>query len=116
MRKNLRNVVIAIVVVAGVGLVALGALALYANSEYTVCYGIFESRETAEDAADAGRREGFDVYVDHRASESAVEFESGETGQDAGAPRDAFREILAREGGVSGHGDSGCLERGPFDH
>ena len=94
----------------------MGALALYANSEYTVCYGIFESREAAEGAADAGRREGFDVNVDHRESESAVEFESGETGRDANAPRDAFRESLARERGISGHGDSGCLERGPFDH
>ena len=102
----------------GVGFltVGVGALFVYADTEFTVCYGIFKSKDAAERAADAGGEAGFEVDVDHRGSESAVEFESGETGEDAREPRRAFRQILRRERGISGHDVEGCLERGPFDH
>ena len=93
---------------------AYGALYLYAGSKFTVCYGIFDTRDAAERAADAGRDADFDVYVEHRRRESAVEFETGETGEDATDARRAYREILRREGCSSGHGKTGCLEREPF--
>ena len=52
--------------------------------------------------------------VEHRARRSAVEFATGDTGDEARAERAAFREILRREGGTSGHGEAGCLEREPI--
>lgn len=107
---------IGVVVVVGV-IVSLGvAFAIYANTEYTTCYGIFESRSAAESAAETAREAGFDAYVDHRASESAVQFQSGETGDDAREPRRTFREIVSREHGRLGHPGNGCLEMPRFGH
>ena len=105
------------IVLVLVGLVASAGVVLYiyAGTEYTVCYGAFKSREDAERAADAGRGAGLDVEVDHRATESAITFESGETGEDADGARRTFRAILRRERGSPGHPDGGCLERQPFD-
>ena len=105
-----------------IGLVAIGGVALYAylGAEYTVCYGVFESKAAAERAAEAGRDADFDADVDHREDDEvgpywAVEFETGETGDDARESRRAFREALRRERGRFGHPDGGCLERTPFD-
>lgn len=102
-------VLVGLLVSAGV------VLYIYAGTEYTVCYGTFESRDAAKRAADAGRNAGLDVEVDHRATESTVTFESGETGEDAGGARRTFRAILRRERGSPGHPGGGCLERQPFD-
>lgn len=102
-------VLVGLLVSAGV------VLYIYAATEYTVCFGAFESRYAAERAADAGRDADLDVEVDHRATESAVTFESGETGEEADEARRSFRAILRRERGSPGHPDGGCLERQPFD-
>ena len=106
---------IAVLVVVGLFVTAGVALYIYAGSEFTACYGVFESREAAERAADAGRDAGLDPEIDHRATESAVTFESGETGEDAREARGMFRAIVRRERGTLGHPDGGCLERQPFD-
>ena len=75
------------------------AFAIYANTEYTTCCGIFESRSAAESAAETGREAGLDACVDHRASYSkpAVQFQSGEIGDDAREPRRTFRAIVRSE-------------------
>lgn len=107
-----------IAVVAAFGLLMAGAAAFVlcgTNSEFTECYGIFRSREAAEQAADAARDVGLGTYVDHRSSESAVTFDTGETGSDASEHREAFREIVRREGGTLGHPGGGCVERTPLD-
>ncbi len=117
---GIKNVGIALaIVVVAVGLVVSAgvALYLYADSEFTLCYGIFKSRAAAERAAEAGRDAGFDdAQVDHRADGSAVTFESGETGDDASESRRTFREIVTRERGTLGHPGDGCLERKPLEH
>lgn len=105
---------VASLVVVTVLAVAVGAFYLYADSEYTVCYGIFKSREAADRAAAAGRDEDLNADVTGSDAGFAVEFETGETGEDAREARQAFRAVLRRERGTSGHGDTGCLERKPF--
>jgi hypothetical protein len=107
-------VVVALVAV-GMAVAVVVAFVLYANTaEYTECYGIFRSREAAEQAADA-RDVGLGTYVDHRKNESAVTFDTGETGGDAYEDRQAFREILDSEGGKLGHPGNGCVERTSFN-
>jgi hypothetical protein len=84
----------------------------YLTSEYTECFGSFDSPEAAERATDEARSAGFDAYVERR---SAVTFESPETGNDAGEFREVFHRILEREGGTFGHPGGGCLERQHFE-
>jgi hypothetical protein len=97
----------------------IGALVLlfiaYSNTEFTQCFGSFESVASAERAAEQMEDQGFDadLGVAGRPQESVI-FESGETGGDAAEFREAFWDTLEREGGKSGHGRTGCLERGPF--
>lgn len=99
----------------GLGVLVLVGLGvggyLWANSQFTACYAVFNSRAAAERAADAGRDAGLDPYVEHRASDSAVTFSTGETGEDARKARQAYREIVRRARGRLGHPDGGCLER-----
>ena len=100
----------------GVAVAVVAALVLYANTaEYTECYGVFKSREAAEQAADAARDVDLGTYVDHRENESVVTFETGETGADAGENRRAFRQIIDRESGKLGHPGNGCVERTHFN-
>ncbi|HEV2060536.1 MAG TPA: hypothetical protein VGR11_14365 [Solirubrobacteraceae bacterium] len=98
-------------------IVILGlVLVVYAKSEATTCYGIFDSGDAAGRAADAARDVGFDAEHEYRGSRSAVTFVTGETGDDAREARQTFRAIVKREGGRLGHPGNGCLERGPFEH
>ncbi len=103
------TVVVALLVAGGTALYA------YSKSEYTACYAIFKTKEAAEQAAETGRRQGLDPAVDHRAVETVVTFETGETGNDARQARRRFRAIVERERGILGHPGGGCLERGPID-
>jgi hypothetical protein len=113
---------IALLVVVGsvIGLVVIAAiaLALYAGTEYTVCYGAFKSKAAAERAAEAGDEADFNTSTEHRKDDQGsfwgVDFRTGETGDDARELRRAFRDIIRRERGEFGHPDGGCLEREPF--
>lgn len=93
---------------------AAGALYLWAGSEFTICYGRFDSRAAADRAARAGDDAGFSTDVRRREAQWSVEFETGETGADATERVQAFADILRRERGRSGHGPDGCLERTPL--
>lgn len=100
--RHVKKLGIGLIVVVGL-IVSVGvAFSIYANTEYTTCYGIFTSQRAAENAADDARATGLDAYVDHRPTESAVQFETGETGDDARDDRKTFREIVAREHGRLG--------------
>lgn len=90
------------------------------TNEFTECYGVFKTREAAERAATAGRHAGLGASVHatghpDRPDESAVAFDTGETGADAAEYLEAFREIIRREQGVLGHPGDGCVERGSFE-
>jgi hypothetical protein len=104
----------AVAVLAALAVATAASCFGYLGSEFTVCYGVFESRAQAEQAADAGRDAGLDPRVEHRPTESAVEFETGETGEDARDQRREFQRILREQGGMRGHPGEGCLERGPI--
>jgi hypothetical protein len=97
-----------IVTLAGAGYFALA-------SDFTECYGSFKTEEAAERAAGAAEDAGLDASVDHRRSESAVTFETGETGADAAEDRETFRKVLEQEGGELAHPGDGCVERGSFE-
>ena len=100
-----------------IGLVAIAvAVYLYAGTEYTTCYGVFKSKAAAEQAAEAGDDAGFDTATERLEDGEvgiywAVDFDSGETGDDARELRRAFRDIVRRERGKLGHSGSGCLEK-----
>jgi hypothetical protein len=108
-------------IVGGVVIVALaGAGYFWLTNEFTECYGVFKTREAAERAADAGRDEGLGASVHatghpNRPKESAVTFDTDETGADAAGDRETFREVLKQEGGELGHPSDGCVERGSFE-
>jgi hypothetical protein len=103
-------------VVGGVGIVALtGATYSLLASDFTECYGSFETREAADRAADAAEEAGLGASVDHRPTESAVTFDTGVTGTDATEDRKTFREVLKQEGGELAHPGDGCVERGSFE-
>ncbi len=110
----MRKVALVALVVVGLAAGCVAALYAYVNAEFTACYGIFPSRQAAERAADAARARGLDPEVDHRQTDSAVTFTTGETGNDARKARQAFREIVRRQGRL-GHPDGGCLERTFFN-
>jgi hypothetical protein len=102
--------------IAGAGLAVVGiAVYLYASSEYTACYGVFESQQAAEEAAEVARESGFDAEVEQPSSKQVdVTFESGETGGDAGEFRATFHKVVAQAGGEHGHPGTGCVERTPI--
>ena len=97
-----------IAVLAGVGYFLL-------TSQFTECYGSFKTRGAAERAASVAEDAGLGASIDHRRAESAVTFETGETGADAARDRETFREVLEQEGGELAHPDDGCVERGSFE-
>ena len=99
----------------GLAVIAVVGFYFWASAEFTECYGSFESREAAERAADRAEDAGLGTDVDHRRSESAVTFDTEETGDDAREARQAFREIIKVENGRLGHPGNGCLERAAFE-
>jgi hypothetical protein len=92
------------------------------DPEVTFCYALFGDRPAAERAAQAGRDAGLDTEVDYIVESQAehipprwgVTFMSFHTGENAREARTAYRQIRRQEGGKSGHGKTGCLERPPF--
>jgi hypothetical protein len=103
-------------IVGGAVMVVLGGTGYFLlTSQFTECYGSFKTREAAESAAEAAEDAGLGASVDHRPAESAVTFETGETGADATEDRETFREVLEQKGGELGHPDDGCVERGSFE-
>ena len=103
-------------IVGGVLVVAVaGAGYFLLTSQFTECYGSFQAEEAAERAVDAAEDAGLSASVDHRPTESAVRFETGETGADGAEDRETFREVLDREGGELAHPGDGCVERGSFE-
>lgn len=112
----MKRLAVTVLAVIGLLLTAIAGLYIYASSDYTVCYAIFESRGAAERAADEAGEIGFDADVDHRRSESAVTFQSGESAADAEEQRRAFADFVRRHDGTLGHPGDGCLERKPFEH
>ena len=112
MLAQMKNLGIGVLLVVGL-IVVLGiGFSVFANSETTTCYGLFESGDAAGRAADAARAAGFDTELEYQESETAVTFETGETGDDA----HTFRKIVEREDGELGHPGTGCLEQAPFEH
>ena len=95
---------VGVILIAGVGYSLL-------TKQFTECYGTFKTSEVAERAAEAGRDAGLGASV----NESAVTFETGDTGDDAAEDREAFREIVEREDGELGRPGNGCVERGSFE-
>ncbi len=112
----MKTLAIVVLAVSGLLVTAVGALYIYASSDYTDCYAIFQSRAAAERAADEADKIGFVPDVDHRRSESAVTFHSGESGADAQERRRVFGDFVRRHEGTLGHPGDGCLERKPFEH
>ena len=98
-------IVVALVVSLGI------AFSVWANREYTECYGIFPSADAAGKAQKAAAEAGLGIrHLDREDAEAAVIFEFDETGDDGRQARQTFREIVDREGGRLGHPGNGCLE------
>lgn len=98
-------IVVALVVSLGI------AFSLWANREYTECYGIFPSSDAAGRAENAAGEAGFGTRdLDREGAEAAVIFEFDETGDDGRQARQTFREIVEGERGRLGHPGDGCLE------
>ena len=92
------------------------AFLAYTSTEYSACYGSFESRESAERAADAADQAGYDADVEDGATgDVEVTFTSGETEEDARGFRDTFQRIVEQEGGTIEHDRNGCVERPPIE-
>jgi hypothetical protein len=105
-----------LVIVGGVAIAALaGAGYFLLTSQFTECYGSFKTEEAAERAADAAEDAGLGASVGHRPTNSAVTFDTGETGADAAEDRETFREVLRQEDGELAHPGDGCVERGSFE-
>lgn len=98
-------IVVALVVSLGI------AFSVWANREYTECYGIFPSADAAGRAENAAAEAGLDTRdLDRGGAEVAVTFESDDTGDDGRQARQTFREIIEGEQGRLGHPGDGCLE------
>lgn len=107
MRQFGIGVLIVVALVVGLGI----AFTVWANREYTECYGIFPSAAAAGRAEKAAGEAGLGTrHGDREGPEAAVTFEFDETGDDGRRPRQTFREIVAREDGRLGHPGNGCLE------
>jgi hypothetical protein len=99
----------ALIVVALV--VSLGIVfSVWANRQYTECYGIFPSADAAARAENAAGEADLDTRDRREGAEVAVTFEFDETGDDGRPARHKFREIVEHEGGRLGHPGNGCLE------
>jgi len=107
----MRHIVIGALIVLAL-VVTLGiAFSVWANREYTECYGIFPSAQAAGRAETAAGSAGLGTRgLDREGAEVAVTFEFDETGDDGRQARQTFREIVEREGGRLGHPGDGCLE------
>ena len=109
-----RAIVIAIVVVGVLGLAGFAFMA-YTSTEYTACYAGFETRESADRAAEAAGDAGLDTEIhEETAGDVRVTFTTGETEEDARELRDAFHEIVEQEDGEIQHDRNGCVERPPI--
>jgi len=109
-----RPLVIALLVIGGLALAGFAFMA-YTSSEYTACYAGFESRERAERAAAAAGDAGLDAEIQEEAAgDVRATFTTGETEEDARELREAFQEIVEREGGEIRHDRNGCVERPPI--
>jgi hypothetical protein len=97
-------IVVALVVSLGV------VLSVWANRDYTECYGIFPSADAAARAENAAGEAGLGARDVDRGAEKAVTFEFDETGDDGRQARHTFREIVEHAGGRLGHPGNGCLE------
>jgi len=114
----LRSGVLAVTLVGIAVLAGMGGLYAWTTSAFTECFGNFPSTEDAEHAAQSVRDAGFSADLSELPSKSrrvSVNFESGETGTDAAEFRAAFWDALESNRGKSGHGQEGCLERGPIN-
>jgi hypothetical protein len=103
-------IVVLVLVAAGAGLYA------YASSDYTACYSQFDSRQAADQAAEAGGDAGFDTDVEERRPGAVfVTFTTGEADSDAVVEyEDSFQRIVKDSGGTLAHPGTGCIPRQVF--
>lgn len=105
----------ALIVVALVGSLGI-AFSVWADREYTECYGVFPSADAAARAENAAAEAGLGTRDgDRKGAEAAVIFESDETGDDGRQAGQTFREIVEGEQGRLGHPGDGCLELPRYD-
>ncbi len=91
------------------------------NPFQTYCFALFDDRAAAKRAAAHARHHGLATQVDRIEEYKKsiptrwrVIFVSPKLGDDARRARRVYRQARRREGGVSGHGKTGCLERRRF--
>ncbi len=89
----------------------VGGAYRWANDEYTECYAIYISKDSAERSESAWDDAGFDVSIERRSGWAAIVTDDS---TDVAGPRRRFRRVLRATNGTSGHGSTGCIVRGPI--